>query len=464
MKVLLIQPGKSRFLVTPPLGPAYLAAVLEREGIPVRLVDLFLERLAPDRVDRLIAQEQPDIVGVSTLTTDYPSALTICRRVKRTAPETTTVLGGPHISALPRVPLRRPSVDSVIMGEGELTMLELASGMDPSTISGLGYRGSDGSAMLNPPRAPIEPLDSLPYPAWHHTPLARYPLTRHGGFVKRAPVVPVITSRGCPYRCTYCASNATWGRSFRARRADAVVDELAFMRDTYGAREAHIEDDNLTLDRRRAMRMCELMIERDLDMPWVCPNGVRADTLDRELLDSMHRAGCHALSFGIESGNQHILDRCNKSTPLETTARVVATAHSVGITTTGFFILGLPGETPQTVARTIRFAKRLALDRIQVAIFVPFPGCAEFERWIEEEEVAVDELEFDQFTISHALYETSELDAAQLIAYQKRMMREFYLRPRILARLLRDMHLRQIPYLVKRIREFGLGVGHRRAQ
>lgn len=215
----------------------------------------------------------------------------------------------------------------------------------------------------------------------------RYRKAPHGGLIKRFPVAPVVSTRGCPFECSFCASPTLWEKRIRFRSPEKIVEEIELLVGRFGVREIHFEDDNLTLRRSHVEKICGLILEKGLDISWAAPNGVRADSLDRDLLELMKKSGCYFLSFGLESGNQSILDRAAKDVSLDTMERVIRETREAGIMTQGFFSFGLPGETEATINETIEFAKSSGLDRAQCLLLDILPGSRLWEELKGEYEI-----------------------------------------------------------------------------
>ena len=223
-----------------------------------------------------------------------------------------------------------------------------------------------------------------------------YSTAPHGTIVKDFPVAPVLSSRGCPYNCDYCAVNSIWKRKYRTRSIENIVDEIELLIKRYGVKEIHFEDDNLTLNRQRVIELCDEIKRRNLKFSWACPNGIRIDTLDEKLLKRMKESGCYSISFGIESGSQKVLDDVHKRLDLKIVPGVVRTARKVGIETKGFFIVGFPTDTEETIRQTVEFAKSLPLDVAAFFVCMPLPGSKLFEDWLRKVKLKAEEVDWNQ--------------------------------------------------------------------
>jgi len=400
MKILLILPPETHLIteapiVQPPLGLLYLASVLQKEGHYVEILDCIVENWRTivrrkkfvhigidwKEIERRVRASNPDMVGISCLfTCQLDNALTIAKIVKETI-NVPVVMGGSHPSALPKETLQNKNVDYVIIGEGENSFAQLIKGEPVSLIDGIGYRVRE-EIRVNPKRRYIENLDELPFPARHLVPMKEYFRANmtHASYSKRQPATSIITSRGCPKKCVFCSIHTIWGYEWRARSPKNVVDEIETLIQNYGMQEIHFEDDNLTLNGTRMKEICLEILKRKIDISWTTPNGVAIETLTPELLALMKKSGCYALSLGIESGNEYILNSVmKKGLKLETVERVIKWAKEAEIETYGFFVLGVPTETRETIEDTIRFAKKLDLDLASFFVATPYPGTDLYE-------------------------------------------------------------------------------------
>ncbi len=364
--------------VTPPLGLCYLAAGLEKAGFHVELVDGLFHHSKDGwdfkRIVKEITAKRPDAVCVTATTLTIPIAGMLTREIKQ-ASGAVTVLGGAHISVLPEDTMKEfPDVDVGVVGEGEDTIVELCEklrdGKGISRVRGI-VRRQGRRITINPKRPLIEDLDRIPFPARHLLPdLKRYRQTPAS--YKKVPHVTMITSRGCPYRCTFCSSNSVFGKSCRFHSAQYVLKEMGHLIENYGAREFIIYDDTFTQNHARLKEICEGIISRGWNIVWSCMG--RANTVNEDMLRLMRRAGCWSISYGIESGDQSILNRIKKGITLDQVRDAVKWSKKLGYDVRGFFMIGHPGETKETIEKTIRFASSLGLDVAQFAITTPMPG------------------------------------------------------------------------------------------
>jgi magnesium-protoporphyrin IX monomethyl ester (oxidative) cyclase len=388
-----------------PMGISYLAAVL-RDSYDVKILDAVVEGhhlerniekgifqygLDTDMVMDRVRDYEPDVVGMSCLfSNQFPVVAELCRKIKEWNPDAITVTGGTHPTFLPGRCLHEEGLDYIIMGEGEESLPKLLSvvqnGGNLDEIDGLAYR-DNGDIRVHEKTAWVEDLDSLPYPARDLLPLDKYfdinvPFMF---FSKSRRNISFITSRGCPCKCNFCSSTRFWGHRQRKRSPESVLAELQHLKDRHGIEEVKFEDDNLTVDKRRAKDIFRGMIERGLNISWNMPNGVMVKTLaDRELVHLMKESGCYEVILAFESGDQHVVDNIvNKPVDLEASRDIVRQVKQAGIDTHAFFIIGFPGESLQQVKNTFSYARSLKLDKFYVFIYSPLPGTPLYQECLD---------------------------------------------------------------------------------
>lgn len=389
-KILLIIPDGTRrvYLETnvrvgapllPPLGAATIAGALAQGGHDVRVLDLDLADVAGEPVEAaLIGALQefaPDVVGLTSITPTWDAMMLAADRVGSRLPGAVIVCGGVHPTLFPEETLARGSVDFVIRGEADFALNELLEASVPEDVPGVVSR-TGGELKYGPPRALAEDLDALPFPAWELFDIHRYRMShlterrRPGGYIE--------TSRGCPFGCVYC-DKTTFGRRFRAKSPERVAAEFELMAKRHGFREIHIVDDGFSTDLERAKNICRLLINRRLDAPFNLFNGIRADRIDDELCGLLKRAGCYQVAFGVESGSDLVLESVSKGLTKDDVRRAAALCKKHGLETFGFFMLGFPEDTRETIMETIRFAVELDMTISKFDIAVPLPGTPMFE-------------------------------------------------------------------------------------
>lgn len=447
MNVILTRPSYKTHLITPPLGIGYLSSYLKSKQIPCQIVDGLNLNLTNKEIARRCAQA--DLVGISVLSDYFLKAADLSKRLKKMGK--IVVVGGPHPTALPQLTLAKTKADYLIIGEGERVLYELIKVIkEGKKRKYIKIKGVVSPVYKKLSFAPfLADLSSLPIPDWEQMDPRTYQQAPHGGLVKHFPVAPIMTSRGCPYECKFCASPYLWKRRIRFRQPAEVVAEIRYLVENFGVKEIHIEDDNFTLKREHAEEICQRIIREKIKISWATPNGIRADKIDLELLKLMKKAGCYSLAFGIESGNQEILTKIAKHSSLATIKKAVTMAHQIGLITQGFFIFGLPGETPETIRQTIDFAKSLPLDKAQFLYLDVIPGSALWKELKFDRKVDWDLESFQEISWLPPTVDRKTLSQAQGKAF-----REFFFRPKQLGKLARLAKPTQLKYILRRIKDF----------
>lgn len=432
-RVLLINPKTNRtvtiggrvvdaYATHPPIGLAYIAAVLLRHGHEVRIEDVGLT-LAPNaEVIALAEAYRPDIVGFTAYALNYNNALQLCRELKQVLPDAKYVMGGPQASFLPKETLNDSPMDAVVLFEGEYTMLELVEHFAHGRgrledILGIAYgRGDD--FRINPLRPFIDRLDDLPLPARHLLNLLDYPVPG-----------TVITGRGCEANCIFCNANALSGRAARHRDPDLVFAEIKELVETYGLKKLDLIDDTVTCDRAKITRICQLIKEHNLDIVWACES--RVDEVDEELLRIMYDGGCRQIHYGVESGNEEVIRRIGKGINLTQVRQAVQAAVKVGMKVVCSFIVGHPRDTRETVMETILFARELrsmGTEKAKVitpfGILTPYPG-SKIQIAAERLGLKILHRDWDRYTLDQVVIEHKNLTAEELKRFWSLAMREY---------------------------------------
>lgn len=375
MKILLVNPANAGILRAvgvhfPPVGPLYLGAYLEREGCQVEIKDFCTSGESPDYF-------KYDLVGISTDTTRHYKAMEIARRAKKD--NCIVVMGGPHPCYIDEEILASPWVDFIVHGEGEATLLELVRALEGGEehwegVEGISFQ-RDGEVIRTPSRPFIQDLDSLPMPARHLIDMGLYRKTKFGD---RA-ITPVVTSRGCPSNCNFCSSSSFFGRRWRVRSPDLVVEELEELHTRYGFGAVAFVDDNFTLSPERVVAISEGIIRKGLDIWWW--NFSRAENIvkNEEMLKVMKRAGAKTIYIGVESASRQTLTELGKKMDLDTVVNAVEMLKRHGFEIFASYILGSPRDKAKDIHKTIRFAKRLDTNVAQFSILTPYPGTALYE-------------------------------------------------------------------------------------
>lgn len=384
MNVLLIYPPYSYPKKAPPLGLAYIASVLEHDNHIVKIIDMSVIGINHEILLKEIRNFKPDIIGISFMTNQYYDAVSIAKLAKSVNQEIKVIVGGPHASALPSKVLREESIDIVVVGEGEITMKEtvnkLGRGEGLEDVKGVAYkRGSE--IMLNKTRKLIEDLDSIPFPAWHLLPLDSYAIPSTGGLANK-PVFAILSSRGCPNRCIFCDSHIIFGRRFRWRSADNIIEEIQYLSDYFGAEQFDFVDDTLTANKTRVIDLCEkILANNNLNITWMC--NARVNTVTTEMLCKMKQAGCARIEFGVESCDQSVLDTMKKGITIQQIKTAHKIAKEAGLNIGTFVMVGNLGEDFASIKRTQDCLKGLDTDDIYISVATPFPGTELFSIAVE---------------------------------------------------------------------------------
>lgn len=402
----------------PPLGLAYIAAVLEQNSFDVKVIDCPVEGMDHEKLKAELNAYQPGIVGVGAMTQTFESALKTAHAAKEVCPDTEVVMGGPHATFQDKEILAQEKVvDVIVRGEGEETLLELAqkpNGTSLSGIRGITYRNDD-QIIQTPARPFIQNLDALPLPAYHLIPIEKYR-------INGKKIFPVISSRGCPFQCSFCVASEMFGRTFRARSAKNVLDEIELLKNKYGAEGTQFQDDTLTFDKKRALDICDGMIERKINLKWGC--GTRADVVTKEILAKMHKAGCQEVCFGVESGCQRIRDSLKKKVTTEQCENAIKWAKDTGIFVTVSIILGYPGETKDTIQESLDFVRKVEPDSVWLNIPTPYPG-TELRALVQSKGWKMTN-DWNRYNTMNPIFEDPDLPAGEVTKMRMEFYNKFY--------------------------------------
>jgi radical SAM superfamily enzyme YgiQ (UPF0313 family) len=438
-KVLFLKPSAMRDhdgALVPPMGIMYLAAVLrERGGHAIRLLDTRLSRNWEKELVSCLQDFQPDVVGISALTLEIPSAIALIQAVRAWSPSVPVMVGGPHATACPEGSLALFQADAIVVGEGEEIIDPLVSALasrELPTLPGVLTRAEDPfGGMIS--SAPVPDLDSLPFPAWDLIDLDAY--GRRHSMCSLSPwrYATLVTSRGCPWRCTYC--HGIHGKRLRVRSLDSVAAELDLLKARLGSGAIELLDDNFNAIPERGKQILELFCQRSDQIQPVFANGVRSDRVDEEMLDLLARAGTRFMSFAIESADPKIQEAIKKRLDLDAARRAIEGAASRGLYTNGFFMLGFPGETRSQILKTLRFSRSVPLVQALFFRVLPMPGSALGEQYGSLESAQSDHID-DYYTSNVNLSAVSDAELAMLlrVAYLG-----FYGRPKQIKTVLRAM-------------------------
>ena len=454
--------------ITPSLGVAYLAAVADQAGYKVKAIDApgespnqlirhqgsVLRGLTFREIIKRIPRET-DLIGISNLYTfAFPMVSSLAKEIKSWFPRIPIVIGGAHVSSLPEVTLTDPNIDYIVLSEGERTFLELCHAIngnrDVFDIDGFGYK-KDSEIFINPKTDFIEDLDSIPFPKREMLPMENYQEIAEPHGAVRGRWTTMIATRGCPFACTFCNTPIIWQRKWRARNPVCVVNEMEELKEVYGVTDFHFEDENMSANKKWIMEFCDELINRKLDVGWQLSNGVRAETLNPEVLLKMKASGLTNLGVAPESGSRRVrTEVIHKQLNLDAVRNAVVNASKIGITITSYFIIGFPDETKAEINETIRFARelaRLGLDECSINTFQLVPGCELFNKMKNNGRIKADEQFFTNLgqmgDLSGVKTWSDTLNEAQLTrlkakAYFNFYITSFFYHPSKVLRLIRN--------------------------
>src|SRR3989344_3742303 len=414
MKTLLIAPNylkvysyvsEEATMILPPLGLAYIAGYLRHKEIPTQILDLAAMRFTDEQEKEAIRQSDAEFVAIAATTNTILEAYALAKKAKEVLPNCKVAVGGPHPTMMPERTLQEfPEIDYCIVSEAEETTLELTQGKKDKDILGISYRDKKGNIKVNMPRPLIQNLDKLPFPARDLLPLEKYWTPG----VRRYPFATIMTSRGCPYSCTFCSNFRTQGKQFRYRSPENVLAEIDHLVKDYGIKELNILDDNFTFMPKRVEEICDGLIQRGYDLELKTGNGIRADRVTPELLKKMRKG----------ERKEHIVN-------------AVKWAKEAGLMTEGFFMFGNEGEGKQEMLDTIQFAKDLDLNFAQFQVYTPVPGSPYAGKLIKEGKVFSQKWE-DFNAFNSPLFEYGGSSFALMMEMQKKAYREYYFRPKMI--------------------------------
>jgi anaerobic magnesium-protoporphyrin IX monomethyl ester cyclase len=433
--VLLINPCDKGHITNglgvkvPPLNLMYLAAALEKASIPVKIIDDDLYQAGFDKLANLALKIDPVVVGVTATTATIKNALKYVKTIKKALPDALTVIGGPHSTFMPVKTLKsEDSLDVVVMGEGEETIVEVAEKYQReglknfSEIKGIVYR-NNGKISTTSPRPLIKNLDDLPFPARHLVPFQIYKTSKNQGG-------GMITSRGCVFSCNYCSSSLIMGKKFRTRSPENVVDEIEELVFKYGIRDIAFLDDIFMLNKARAIAISNEIKNRGLDINFVASS--RVNTVDRQLLESLKNSGMSTLYCGVESGSQRVLDLMGKGITLKQAEDAIKAAKDSNIDVLGSFIVGYPGETSEEIDQTIDFSIKLDPDYSQFSILTPFPGTPIY--YDLKQKGLLDTEDWNKYTVLDSVISYEKIGLSKKLVKRKlnKAYLKFYTRPKYL--------------------------------
>ncbi len=455
MRVLLLNPpylaSKDAGLgLSFPMGLAYLGAALRNAGIDVQILDAAAESTAieiekglmrcglePKELHKRIADIKPDVVGISCFfSSRFPAVLETAKIIKSIDNKILTITGGIHPSLMPESVCSHPEIDFAAVGEGEQIIVDFMGAVEGETsfddIEGLAFK-KDGRIIVNPRSSYIEDLDSLGFPAWDLFDMERYLTINEGRWgLGNGRYAPVVTSRSCPYRCTFCSIHSVMGPKYRAHSPGYVVDMIEALVGEYGVDEVSFEDDNLTYDKDRFVSICRGLVERRIKIRWNTPNGVHVGSLDRDSLAWAKRAGCDSLNLAVESGDDFIRNKViKKGLKSEKIYEVAKACREAGIKANAYFVIGMPGETDDSIKKSQKYIRDLKFNNLSIFIATPMPGTKLYDECIDKG--YIDEDSFDTNFISYqaAIFtqpsiQTPQFDKEKIMIWRHRLYVAYY--------------------------------------
>ena len=457
MKILLVKPKLRVDNILPILGLGYIANAI-KDKHEVRILDCMKEDYSVDDYAHYLEDYKPDVVGIQCFTYDIYIVADYLKQTRRILPNALTIIGGPHPTAMPEESMRffSNTLDFAFRSEAEEGLLALLTLIESegvtneslSKVKNLIWR--NGDQIVANPVTYIADVGKLGMPAWELMPPDTYPKSPFSAFYKRFPVAPIITSRGCPYKCTYCQASLMSGKRMRYRPVSLVVEEIRYLQENYGVKEFQIIDDNFTLNRKYVMDFCNAIISNRIDITWTCPNGVRLDTLNDEMIEAMKSSGCYIISAGIESGSDRILKYVKKHETTDIMMNSVRMIQKHGIDVVGFFILGFPTESVEEMRKTIKFSKDLGLLRANFLLFHPIPGTEIYTMLNHTGELA--NINYNANSFAEVAYIPKGMTKDKLKNIQRKAFLSFYLRPKQFISLMSNIRsYNHLSYILRRV-------------
>lgn len=459
-RVLLMKPiDEEYYIVAPNLGLGYIASSLKADGHKVEIIDSGRLKITYDAFEKYMQNNRFDMVGFQLYTYQLNSVNRLSSIVKKISPQTIVVVGGPHPSCEPVHTLKYlASVDFAISKEGERAISKLMK-LPPDMlkcddrlgqIENLTFRGAEGI------RSNVtffeEDLDNIAFPEWSLIDPNKYPNSPHGTFTKNLPAAPISLTRGCPFNCDFCGGFSVMGKKIRRRSISNIMQEVELLCSKYGVKELHIEDDNFSLKKEFVIDFCNALLQSGLNVSWSCPNGIRLDSLDKEMLVAMEKAGCYSVGVGIESGDDVVLKKIGKNLTCKQIAeKITLIKKNTSIKITGFFLIGHPAEGIKEIKKTIKFSKELPIDKAAFCTLIPLPGTRIFNEWLEDRKITLDQINWDTYFGYSYKSGISKVNEGTLKNLHRYAIISFYLRPRIILGLIQEIKsLDQLKSIVSR--------------
>lgn len=444
LDILLITPAReSNQYIVPPIGLGYLATALRKEKFKVNILDSVKKNFTQKELINEIKKIKPKILGIQLFSYDVSPSKIFIKSLKKILPSMKIIIGGAHPTSEPLEVLNQfPEVDYAFKGESEeglpllLNLLLKNKKFNLKKIPGLIWKEKNKINVNN--QLYSKNLDQYGIPAWDLIDPRTYKEAPQGGFLKEYPYAPISTSRGCPFRCSYCTVHIVSGRNIRIRSIKHVIDEIKILKEEYSVREIHILDDAFTASKERVMKFCNELIKEKIKIKFSFPNGIRLDSLDEEVLFKMKEAGVQDFNVGVESGSDKILRDMKKSLTTKIIKEKTNLIKRMGLEANGFFIIGYPTETKEDILKTIKFAKQIPIKRAQFSLFKAYPGTDITNRLLQEDKI--NKINYDSFMYYKIDYVPEGLTEKELKNLQRKAFLEFYLRPKILLSLIREIN------------------------
>ncbi len=429
--------GINEGTVEPPLGIGYLAAIAEENNVSCKIIDANVLRIKADDLFSEIKKYKPKIIGISLNLYSYQVALKLADKIKEFFSQIDIILGGPTPSSMPFKTINACKADAVVIGEGEETFREIIDKYKKEKplfkdVNGLVYKDR-GKIVKNNPREFIRDINQIPFPAYHLFP----DLSIYKSRARKSPTAPLLTSRGCPYQCVFCSKDV-FKNVCRMRSPENVIREIDMLVKRYGVKQIDILDDNFTMNKKRTERILDLIAERNYDLIFNLQSGARIENLDSGIISKMRRAKIWKVSIGIESGDCLILKQVKKRLDLNRALEIAHMIKKAGIELYGFFMIGLPGDTAESMQKTIDFAINMDPDIANFCITIPFPGTELYDRVKNEGKflIALDDGINTGFYANEVFYEIGNMDKKVVLKYYRKAIKDFYFRPHKILRLL----------------------------
>lgn len=412
--------------INPPLGLATLAAVLENDGHKADLLDAAALGMGISEILSTITSET-DIIGLTATTPEINSATEIARAVRKKFPGMKILMGGVHPSIFHRELVEDGICDFVLRGEGEHSIRALSREQSMGDVPNLTWKGTNSEVVVNPQDNQFAVLDDLPFPAYDKLPMKLYRSAL--GAAKRSPSIGMITSRGCPGKCTFCYSGM-FGSKIRFMSAEKIIEHIKFLKSHYGIREISFYDDTFTALRKRIEHLCHMLITEKIAISWSC--FARVDSVSPDLLRLMKEAGCHQICYGFESADEEVLKAINKRIDEQDKSSAILWTRQAGIDIRGAFMLGSPGETEDSLQKTIEYSKKIGIQFAMYNITTPFPGTALFDS--ARQEGMISHTDWSLYDLAHPILNLPSVSSEAVQHSYYRAYREFYFRPSYILR------------------------------